>query len=469
MLFNQIRSADNMRPNSVGGDVVLGGLYTREMKYLTKTSVVLAIVSLITAPLSVSAMSQPVFGPINLAGGTSASTRYYSFASGSNGFQTTELLVSPVMPIAGTVSNLYVQFDAAPGTGTTTAVTLMRNGSATTLTCSVADAASTCSDTSNTVTVAVGDTLSWRSQVTVGGSTFSPNLHVTAKFEGTNSGESFITGATNGTASITTTGYYVPYGATATTTVAHASTTMPTSGTIDKLYVNLSGSPGAGDSFIITLFKNGVSSGVTCTVSETNTSCNDLTNTVSLTAGDAIAIEISPTGSPTARAVKWGMRFRPTIDGESVHFTRLTSYSNVVRYDPVHGAGQRNQIEIDSQVVAPLDFVWRKMYYNFIYQGPSSGQSRTGTARIDSVSQSLAATVNTNWWATDLSNEVNVTTGDLINWQMTNTGSPPTSPVLSFISWVAYVAPAVSSPSSLPYRIYNLGQMLLNSGTFIIK
>jgi hypothetical protein len=63
-------------------------------------------------------------------------------------------------PIAATAAKLYVTVNNAPGTGKLWTFTLMVNGSATALTCTISAAATTCSDTSHAVAIVAGNTLS---------------------------------------------------------------------------------------------------------------------------------------------------------------------------------------------------------------------------------------------------------------------------------------------------------------------
>lgn len=68
-------------------------------------------------------------------------------------------------PIAtsGTISQLQVFLTATPGSGKSYTFFLMKNGVATAVTCAVVSTAQTCSDTSDSVTVAAGDLLQMQS------------------------------------------------------------------------------------------------------------------------------------------------------------------------------------------------------------------------------------------------------------------------------------------------------------------
>jgi len=62
-----------------------------------------------------------------------------------------------VVPFAGTISKLTAFTEAAPTAGKSWTYLVYKNGSSTSLTCTIADAANGCSDAVNTVTLAAGD------------------------------------------------------------------------------------------------------------------------------------------------------------------------------------------------------------------------------------------------------------------------------------------------------------------------
>lgn len=89
--------------------------------------------------------------------------------------------------------------------------------------------------------------------------------------------------------------YYCPLGGqilAAGTTLANAEMAWPTDGTFRNLYARASGSSWtAGTTF--TLYKNGSSTGLTCTIAASGTAANDTSNSVSVSAGDTIAIGVT--------------------------------------------------------------------------------------------------------------------------------------------------------------------------------
>jgi hypothetical protein len=76
---------------------------------------------------------------------------------------TTESNIEQIVPVGGTLSNLYVRLDGTPGgasTGKSYTFTVRKNGADTTVTCTILETATTCSDTTNSVTFNAGDRIS---------------------------------------------------------------------------------------------------------------------------------------------------------------------------------------------------------------------------------------------------------------------------------------------------------------------
>jgi hypothetical protein len=67
---------------------------------------------------------------------------------------------------ATTIKNLYVKLDAAPGTGNTVVVTIYKNNTTTGITVTISNAATTGSDTTNTVNTAAGDDITMKIDAT---------------------------------------------------------------------------------------------------------------------------------------------------------------------------------------------------------------------------------------------------------------------------------------------------------------
>jgi len=85
--------------------------------------------------------------------------------------------------------------------------------------------------------------------------------------------------------------------------------TAPRSGTFRNLYINVTNSPGAGQSYVFTLRVNGADTSVTCTISDSATSCNDTTHTAAITAGQTYSIKSVSSATATGTDPAWGVEF----------------------------------------------------------------------------------------------------------------------------------------------------------------
>jgi len=90
-------------------------------------------------------------------------------------------------------------------------------------------------------------------------------------------------------------------------TAAYTRNLVWRSGTIKKLYVEVSGNPGAFNN-VITIMKNGVATGVTVTLNGVTTG-SDLTNTSTVAAGDEIGVRIVTAGGANSVYWSWAVEF----------------------------------------------------------------------------------------------------------------------------------------------------------------
>lgn len=96
-----------------------------------------------------------------------SATQYLGKANGT--LNSTEANVATPMQLSGTFSNLTVTLAATPGVGITTVYTVRKNGSSTTMTCTITGASQlTASDNTHTFTVVPGDLIDVQA-VTTGG------------------------------------------------------------------------------------------------------------------------------------------------------------------------------------------------------------------------------------------------------------------------------------------------------------
>jgi hypothetical protein len=88
---------------------------------------------------------------------------------------------------------------------------------------------------------------------------------------------------------------------------------VPIDGILTSLHAIVSTAPGQPTrSWAVTVRRNGASEAMTCTIQDTATTCSDLAGFVEYAAGDRIAIQILPAGSPPATFFRWSAVFTAT-------------------------------------------------------------------------------------------------------------------------------------------------------------
>lgn len=242
--------------------------------------------------------------------GAANGTTRYSSVQGDVAVNATEANVRSVMPTGGVISNLYVALDANQATAGQ-AVTLYLNGSPTALTCTVGSGASTANDTTHTVTVAAGDTISleW-----VNSGSNSPRPRAGLKFAPTTDGESIALAPANNTQPAFNTGYQPTPGGTGSGTES-AVQTLLVACDLKNLYAIVTGLAG-GNVFTTRVRRNTADSTLVCTVTGTATTGNDTTHTVTASDDDLLAVKINNNagaGGPFRFA--YGMVFYITPSG----------------------------------------------------------------------------------------------------------------------------------------------------------
>lgn len=236
-----------------------------------------------------------------------------------------------------TLSNLNIKMPAGPGVGTTINYTLYVNGSASTLVAACSEAVATCSDTTNSVSVVRGDVIALRAETGAGAPTYTTVTGYIKKTIAETNRDDYIGGSNTATIlSAGTTNYTSLF--TAAVNASEGVGVIATGGVVSKFIVSLDGSPGAGKSYAVTLRKNQVDTNVTCTVSDSATTCEDNINYTSFSGGDTVSVKVVPSGTPSARYITVGAKFSSSISGYFLTSGSATSPStSVTHYGPFSG------------------------------------------------------------------------------------------------------------------------------------
>jgi hypothetical protein len=361
-----------------------------------------------------------------------------------------------IIAVAGNVTALYVRQTTVVGTGTSV-ITLFKNGSSTAVTGTIASNGSSISVTGLSVAIAAGDKLSWQITNNSGGTLRS--YSVSMVFTPTTTGDCMVwMGAVSFSAQTTffssTTG-----GGAAQTTSAAVEMVMPCAGTLDRLYVKTKTAMASGKTYVVTLFKNGSSTGVTCTIAALASEASDLSNSVSVVAGDTISWRGVHTDAFPSNTISLSMRFTPSGSrtGQPVFFyssnsnPRQSGVADV--YYPIHGNGapvNHNTIGTtdpnDGSNAAPRATLPGVFYAQALYvkanAGPGASKTCPYTLRVTGVDSSLTCTlagagtgagINTN---NDITHSKTFAQGDQINMH----GGPETSGATSTTSLTFSIA-----------------------------
>lgn len=348
---------------------------------------------------------------------TTGSTTYHSFGRSRN--TTTQADVYMDMPDAFTVSRLHLRVTTAPGVGKSWTFTLQKNGSDTAVVAVISGTDTQGTDTTNSVTYAAGDTFNIKC-VPSGTPTAAGSVIMSAVTYG--DGQIILMSSNSGS-SISPRYIGFQSGSSDTSDAGRVDAPSPGAGTLSKFYFRTSAAPGSGTSYTTTLDKNGSASGITATVSDTNTLASDTTNSTTIAAGDTLRYTITKSGSPATIIPRVTMLFVPTTSGESI-FTQATptvagattTYSSLTT-DPT------GFDTTESNVTKTLlgDGTLTKFYVKRL---TAAGSTWTGTVRENGVNTALSLSVTNVTTVQSVTTNVTSGRGDYYTIGMVPSGSP---------------------------------------------
>jgi hypothetical protein len=157
------------------------------------------------------------------------------------------------------------------------------------------------------------------------------------------------------------------YAVAAEPTEADAEQIIPCAGTISMAnFRTPAGAPGAGTQYDIVLRKNGADTAITGTISGTSSSATDYVDSVTVAAGDRVCWKITPTGTPTARAVSISCNFTPDNPQNSIMCFALqgNSSTSAERFvNPLgRGSGAYGSVRADVDTPMPASVTISHLY-----------------------------------------------------------------------------------------------------------
>lgn len=216
-------------------------------------------------------------------------------------------------------------------------------------------------------------------------------------------------------------------------------------GNIKNLRIVLTSAPGAGKSFTFTVQKNLVDTALTCAITDTSTSCSDLSNSFSVSSGDLLLITAVPSGTPTTSIFHFSYIFDSTNDNESIFSEYGGATLNTNTYCPLWGvtaAGACDTSEDDVKSVIATSGTIKNLFVKLTATGVNVCDSVITVNKNGSNTAITCSCVGvTTCTCSDTSNSITVVSGDVITLQVSsgatdtaNAGADSSSIGLTFIA-----------------------------------
>ena len=214
-------------------------------------------------------------------------------------------------------------------------------------------------------------------------------------------------------------------------------------GTFKNMRILLTVAPGSGKSRTFTLFKGGTDTGITVTISNTDTSGEDLSNTYTALAGDSYYIEQTTSGTPDTTRMHWSLMFDGDNSKESPLFASSVQDLSTTTTEYLSCGGHLDGIAIpttedDVICVIPTSGTIKNLYVQ-LQTPPGVGNGRFFRLRLNKSDSDLGigmggSTSNSN----NTLNDVSVVAGDRISIRSTiSLGTPASSLVRIGLTFVA--------------------------------
>lgn len=324
----------------------------------------------------------------------SATATQYLYISGTNttGTSASENTKYNVFAATGSLTDLRVKVNVAPGAGKSYTYTLRKNKAASTVSCAISGTNTTCISTSTYL--AVGSTDYVTMQITPAGTPTRSTPTWTIAFLSSTTGQSPL--GSQGTPNTASTFYQGMFGTLATAQTAEGSAwgIVSSSGVLSNLIVLSTAPAGSGKSIVATIRRNASATSVTCTISGTSqTICTDNTNTQRFAPGDRLSISYAPSGTPANSQISWGAVF--TADqkdefnissGRAQQFsTTATQYTAIMAGNSAPNATESITRNLSQNTTAQFSL---QAMYVYLDAAPGAAKSYTLNFRVNGANPS---------------------------------------------------------------------------------
>ncbi len=373
------------------------------------------------------------------SGNTVTANHYLSFGQGGGGDASN---TKRRMVVAGdmSLSNLSISAATAPGGGTgAIAYTVIVNGSASLLTCTMTDPATTCTDSSNVINLVRGDTVSLKATTAAGAPTYSAITGYVIKGISNTNRNDFVGCPASATILSASATNYIGINSSCAPNATEGGGLIPIITQVSQFYVHLDGSAGAGasgKSYTVTLRKNQVDTAITCTVLETATTCQDTVNSITTAPGDILSVKVVPTSTPTARYISASVKITSSVPGTFVVPSGAASPSvSAVHYSAFSGGSTTSASTTTNNQLLPDNMYALGFYAKATTAAPANGagvQSWTFNLRdhTNSLTKLTGCVISEAATTCSESFREALSASDFaINYQLTPSGTPTTSTI----------------------------------------
>lgn len=335
--------------------------------------------------------------------------------------ETTESTRNQIVSTSGTFKELRVELDGDPGAGNSYAFTVMKDGSPTSITCTISGTDTTCNDMVNTSAATANSLYSLRIVPT--STPDAQRIRFSIIFDGDTEAESILMGV--GIVFVGVDGTPIHGTVASYASNDRAETTMATSGTLKNFYITNNVGPGVGVQYVYGTQVDNVTAAITCTIDNPDVACSDLTNTVSVVAGDLFQLRRTDGDLTTSPIAPLGMTFLADTDGEFGIYAVQSSQGSQTdtQYFPVSAGNAAQQTtEAIAQQLAPA-FTAKAMYVQ-LDGSPGAGNKHTYTLQVDGSPTALTCEVADAAETCNVTADVVIAQDSLIDYMYVPDSSP---------------------------------------------
>ncbi len=228
-------------------------------------------------------------------------------------------------------------------------------------------------------------------------------------------------------------------------------------GKLSKFRIELDMAPGAGNSYIFTIMKNGVAQSLAVTISGTDTAGDDTTNEVDLVAGDYVGIRITYTGSPDHPRPRWALEFDPTTANNYWLSGIVHCNASTTIYGNLYGCGDESSSRGDEEAPMPTAGTVKNLYVRLNVDPGTSPDAYTFEIEKNGAGNALQVSiVADDITGHNTSDTRSYNAGDRISIAITPVAAPAVS------SWGAYGVTFVPTTAGKAPVLFSAGDMAAN-------